>query len=258
MLSQRIQTAVILLCVVALLLFFGGMRAMMGLVWFITAMCLYEWYRHLTQARAGMMVIGLAFFLLMGGALVVFPVLAYLLAFVWCYLIWAMFQPPIPMTNHQRYIDAIQGAWVLAAWLVSALILCQKQPILLGLVMGVPIIVDSTAYFAGKAWGKRCIVPRISPNKTEYGFLTGYVCGAMLTAAFAVALAWPWKMSLWLIFILPALALCGDLWMSAMKRRYQCKDSGQCLPGHGGILDRLDSWLIVTPCVAYSVLGVGI
>jgi len=112
---------------------------------------------------------------------------------------------------------------------------------------------DTFAYFAGKKWGKHAFVPLISPNKTVEGFWGG-VLGALLIALFCkiwVPLSWP----LWLsvAYLVVLLSILGDLFESFVKRLSGVKDSGKWLPGHGGLLDRIDSLLAALPFYALSL-----
>lgn len=105
--------------------------------------------------------------------------------------------------------------------------------------------VDTAAFFTGRAIGRRKLAPSISPKKTWEGFFGGWAAGfAMVVAlgyAFDLGVA-PWKLSL-LGLLLPLAATLGDLAESAMKRRMHIKDASELIPGHGGVLDRLDSIL---------------
>lgn len=108
---------------------------------------------------------------------------------------------------------------------------------------------DSGAYFIGKATGKRKLWPEISPNKTVEGFIGGVVC-AMIVAVLFVLLTDINASILTLMGITVVLSIfgqIGDLVQSAFKRHFNVKDSGNILPGHGGILDRFDSILFVLP-----------
>ena len=112
-------------------------------------------------------------------------------------------------------------------------------------------LADTAAYFVGRAVGKRRLSPRLSPKKTWEGYLAGLVGGALTGLLFAPL----WQMGagpasgvspasgLLLGVIIGALAPLGDLGESMIKREIGVKDSGTLLPGHGGALDRLDSWL---------------
>ena len=108
---------------------------------------------------------------------------------------------------------------------------------------------DSGAYFTGRRFGKNKLWPEISPNKTIEGFVGGIVIAVV--AVIIMQLISPFDVS-WGVLILIAIVSSifgqmGDLVESAIKRHYDVKDSGNILPGHGGILDRFDSLLFVLP-----------
>jgi phosphatidate cytidylyltransferase len=118
---------------------------------------------------------------------------------------------------------------------------------------------DTAAYFVGRAWGKRLFAPLISPKKTWAGFWGG------LVGAFTVALGCFWWMDLSrsqlpyfiiMSLILIMLAIYGDLFESCVKRVANKKDSGNLLPGHGGVLDRIDSLLPTLPFFAWYLTGI--
>lgn len=144
---------------------------------------------------------------------------------------------------------ALYLGWV-GAYLVS---LRELPEGLWWLLTALPAVwlADSGAYFVGRAWGRRPLSPRLSPKKTWEGYLAGLVTGTLggaLLAAGWQALAGrptaiaPWKGAA-LGFLLSALTTLGDLGESMVKRQCGAKDSGNLLPGHGGIFDRIDSWL---------------
>jgi phosphatidate cytidylyltransferase len=112
---------------------------------------------------------------------------------------------------------------------------------------------DMGAYFFGSRWGRHKIAPAISPGKSVEGTIGGALVTLIL--AFGLTRLWPDvpQAYTWLLGLLtPGFALAGDLWESALKRAAGVKDSGNLLPGHGGILDRYDSFLFVLPV---AVLG---
>jgi len=112
---------------------------------------------------------------------------------------------------------------------------------------------DTGAYFVGRFLGKRQLSPALSPNKTWEGSLGG-VLATMLIAWALLAGQLDWQGAL--IFGLAAsiLAQMGDMFESLLKRYFGVKDSGKLLPGHGGVLDRFDSFLIVAPLVFYFLI----
>ncbi len=112
---------------------------------------------------------------------------------------------------------------------------------------------DAFAYFTGVKFGKHKMIPRISPNKTWEGAIGGYVAGLILSLIFGLSLlnfeALPSHLIIFLSITLPIIAQLGDLSFSAIKRHYKLKDFGTIFPGHGGVLDRIDSLLF---CIIYT------
>lgn len=107
---------------------------------------------------------------------------------------------------------------------------------------------DSGAYFVGRSFGKNKLWPAISPNKTIEGSIGGIMLALVVVLAInATKHVVPFSQSLVIAIIIGLTAQMGDLVESAIKRHFGVKDSGSIFPGHGGVLDRTDSWLIVFP-----------
>ncbi|WP_141500746.1 phosphatidate cytidylyltransferase [Paenibacillus luteus] len=115
---------------------------------------------------------------------------------------------------------------------------------------------DIGAYFMGRAFGKTKLWPSISPNKTVEGALGGVLFSLIVSAVFALSV--PEVISLPKALVIGLVAAVagqfGDLIQSAYKRVRNIKDTGALLPGHGGVLDRCDSWLIVFPLLVLTEL----
>jgi phosphatidate cytidylyltransferase len=112
---------------------------------------------------------------------------------------------------------------------------------------------DTGAYFTGRAFGKHKLAPGISPGKTWEGLIGGLVAAAAFAA---LATFWffpelPYQFSIPLAVVMAAVGVLGDLAESAMKRGSKTKDAASILPGHGGLLDRLDSLLLNAPILYY-------
>lgn len=105
---------------------------------------------------------------------------------------------------------------------------------------------DSGAYFAGRAFGKHKMIERISPKKTWEGFFGGWAAGFLLSFAlsFFYVSSLNWTVNLLLCILSPVFAELGDLCFSSYKRAHGLKDFSSLLPGHGGVLDRVDSLLM--------------
>ncbi|MDJ0683404.1 MAG: phosphatidate cytidylyltransferase [Alphaproteobacteria bacterium] len=147
----------------------------------------------------------------------------------------------------------------------AALVWLREGPDGLAFVSGLVVIVVATdicAYFFGRAIGGPKLAPKISPNKTISGALGGVFGASGLCLVFLLAL-FPGLVEdrllsvILLAVVLSAVAQCGDLLESSAKRRQGVKDSGDLIPGHGGILDRVDGFLAAAPTAALMVMAFG-
>jgi phosphatidate cytidylyltransferase len=115
---------------------------------------------------------------------------------------------------------------------------------------------DSGAYFGGVLFGKHLLWPAISPKKTYEGAIGGIILAVIVTLIFSFTnpdlLSIPAAIALGIVIAI--IGQVGDFIQSAYKRTYGIKDTGSLLPGHGGVLDRVDSWLIVFPFVHFLAL----
>jgi phosphatidate cytidylyltransferase len=120
------------------------------------------------------------------------------------------------------------------------------------LILAVVWATDIGAYVTGRTIGGPRLAPRISPSKTWSGLLGGVLCATIAGTGTAIAFGTPIRPSLPLICgLLAVIAQLGDLAESFAKRRFGVKDSSGLIPGHGGLLDRLDGLLTVIPAVAF-------
>lgn len=113
---------------------------------------------------------------------------------------------------------------------------------------------DSFAYLVGRKWGKHKMAPHISPNKTVEGLLGGVVGCIVLETLFAVSVNLDIFYGFALAVIISFMAPMGDLFESYIKRACDVKDSGNLLPGHGGMMDRFDSLLFVAPSLLSALI----
>jgi phosphatidate cytidylyltransferase len=117
------------------------------------------------------------------------------------------------------------------------------------LLMATIVVSDSAQYYTGRAVGRRPLAPAISPKKTAEGAIGGIVFGtaAMTAGATRVFPDAPLGVTLLAAGAVVALGIVGDLFESLLKRSANVKDSSHLIPGHGGVLDRIDSWLFAAP-----------
>ncbi|MBS0314941.1 MAG: phosphatidate cytidylyltransferase [Proteobacteria bacterium] len=149
------------------------------------------------------------------------------------------------------------ASWVMfvlligAAWL-AALVLQRQGAVLLIAVVVIAVVADIAGYFVGRAFGRRKLAPAISPGKTIAGAIGGVFAAALWSMGAALWLGLQSGVAGALIaFVvggaLGACSVMGDLWESLLKRQAGVKDASQLLPGHGGVLDRIDAQLAVLP-----------
>ena len=118
---------------------------------------------------------------------------------------------------------------------------------------------DSGAYFAGKSWGKHKMAPELSPNKTWEGFIGGFLATILVSlAGFWIMPGYSFYQYIGLGLAVGVVAPIGDLFASGVKRGFSIKDFGHLIPGHGGVLDRLDSFMCVAPLVYLLIAGWGV
>src|SRR3989344_486975 len=170
-------------------------------------------------------------------------------------LFWILFAPIFLISRYQ--IKSLLGLAVLG-WLVllptwlALVSLHQISPFLLLVVMATVWIADSAAYFAGKRYGKRKLAQDISPGKTWEG-----VWGAWLAVGiYGLGLCLFFGFNYWIIVGLwgiTVLSVIGDLLESLIKRQAGVKDSSDLLPGHGGLLDRIDGLTSSLPLVVFFI-----
>jgi phosphatidate cytidylyltransferase len=138
-----------------------------------------------------------------------------------------------------------------------ALIYVRLQPsgaYLVLLLMLVVALADSGGYFAGRRFGKHKLAPAVSPGKTWEGFAGGLLANLALATGLALALHLNWLLVICVIVPTSLISVLGDLLESMVKRHAGVKDSGAILPGHGGILDRVDGITAGAPVFALALL----
>jgi len=256
MLKTRVITAVALITGFMAALFLSSSLIWSFLALAVTLIGLWEWagLTSLNKLQSILLVsAGLVFGLLTMFIdhipfaryyLYLLPILLILATLFWIIAapIWLYTKKPC---SHHFVLSLVGLLLLLTTWL-GLLGLHGLNPWLLLGVIATVSIADSAAYFSGKRFGRHKLAPAISPGKTWEG-----VAGAMLAVTlYGLLLCYFFKLSLWLIiglWLLVALSIVGDLLESLLKRQAGLKDSGHILPGHGGVLDRIDGLIPVLP-----------
>lgn len=257
MLKTRLLTALVAIPLFALMLFAGKTVFMLG--WSaMTVIAAREWLCLTERSRAhSLEPFGLAIaYIAFAGVMVADPQIGrwylWLLALPALYVWLRLVPAQLKRYGEDEHLDTSDFLWpwvhvfVFEVFVLSAAYLYATQGAakLLGLLV-IIWAADTGAYTAGRLFGKTPFAPKISPKKTREGFVGG--CVTALLAAFVYLMIFDIPVPGW-IFVpvsagVIAYAAVGDLWESVLKRAKGVKDSGSCLPGHGGMLDRIDSWL---------------
>ena len=153
-------------------------------------------------------------------------------------------------------------AFILIVTAILCLYLYELERSLILIAVMISVVTDAFAFFAGKVLGRNKIFPIISPNKTLEGTIGGIISSVvinplMITLIFQNSLkTFDAIMLTLMIFICAVAAVFGDLLISSIKRQANLKDTGSLIPGHGGLLDRIDSHILCIPVffVLYEVL----
>lgn len=262
MLKQRVATATVLVLLVLITVFwlptpwFAAVLALVSLAAAIEWCRLAGWRDSLRQSL-WLLAVGVGILITWWFRQYLLPITVAIGVAWWLGVILVLY-----LSLDHRHSDLFKvlcGAMVLIpAW--AALVYLHQVNV--ALVMALFVIVwlaDIGAYFAGRQWGSHKLAPTISPGKT----IEGVVGGIVLVISFSIAVA-VWQdydttcALVWLgVCIITSLfSVVGDLWESKMKRAVKIKDSGSILPGHGGVLDRIDSLTAAAPVFAALVYGV--
>lgn len=256
MLKTRIITAVGLLIGLLSIVFFASAEAWALLSLAVVLLAVSEWSNLIGLTKTQMLFHVIV--ALVAGLLVTFiektPLAPYQNHVILALLgtagvFWVVVAPVWLITrkrfNHRFMMSVLGLMLILATW-VGLVGLHSISPWLLLGVIATVSIADSAAYFSGKRFGRHKLAPEISPGKTWEG-----VIGALVAVTvYGVALCYYLQYSPWLIvflLLLVMLSIMGDLLESLLKRQAGLKDSGQLLPGHGGVLDRIDGFIPTLP-----------
>lgn len=164
-------------------------------------------------------------------------------------------------------VRAVLGLLVLIPMWVGFMTLKSQENSSLIIVYVMLLIwgADTGAYFAGKTWGNKKLAPNVSPGKSWAGFWGGLATTGLIAIVFSLSVHYWLRPMTWadfallavMTFITAIISVMGDLVESMMKRHRGIKDSSQLLPGHGGVLDRIDSMASAVPVFAFFMLLFG-
>ncbi len=254
--KQRVITAVIALVVLLAILFVAPAAVVEVAFVLVILAGAWEWSAFLGSRHPALKYVYTA---LIGAMLAVVsfvpefdarPVFIAVLPGWLAILVWTFFYP----TAIHGIIRWAGGIFVLVPLYLALVVIYETAPAVLLLALLIVWIADSGAFFAGKFLGKVRLAPEVSPKKTWEGVIGGLLAVVLLTLVYSI-----WAdadLAVYLPFCLAVacISIVGDLLISMFKRDAGLKDSGNLFPGHGGVLDRIDSVAAAAPLFA---LGLG-
>jgi len=273
MLKKRIATALVLVPVLLIAIFYLPMLWFSIVIGAIIIWAAWEWsaligwkekYFRLGYVAIVLLLLIMSYFMLNAAN---FALINWILGITFLVWIWAsvgMLNYAFgrsPLGLHYPILKALMGLFALVPCWIAVVMIREIIGSPAWLLFGLLIIwggMDTGAYLAGRLWGRHKLAPRVSPKKTWEGFFGGIILTVIITiimsaAVFHVSL--PQVFTFCIVAIIVGIfAVMGDLVESMLKRQVGIKDSGSGLPGHGGILDRIDSVTAALPVFALALL----
>jgi phosphatidate cytidylyltransferase len=268
MLKQRIFTALLLLPLVLAAIFFLPALWFILLLWVIMLACTFEYVRLAGYSGAA----ATSAFILTQTAIFVFFYLSdafwstnssiifavFVAAWLLLFIRLLLFRSDTKIDRRYRTLSFVTAlVSVTTGWFALCWLRIQVQgPWLILLLLLIVWAADTGAYFAGKAFGKRKLAPHISPGKTIAGLIGGLILATFVGWLAVQLIPLPFISTVGILalsMITVLVSVGGDLMVSMHKRISGFKDSGNILPGHGGILDRIDSLLAAAPMFAFGL-----
>ena len=273
MLKQRLITAAILIPLVVWAVFASSLATFTTLIVAVALLAAWEWHQMIGIQSPGMRVM-LAVDLIIVLYLAITQLNPYFIISIGI-LIWLIalvlilgfsnksLAERLSLVFKNKVFGAISSILILTVFVVSSITLkafSEVGAFLFFFVMVTVWLADTGGYFAGKRYGKHALAPAVSPNKTW----EGVAGGVLLASIWAIGFYWvktPTTITMfeWMLLavLTVAVSIVGDLFESLYKRAFSVKDSGSLLPGHGGILDRIDSLIAAVPVFTFLVLIMG-
>jgi len=272
MLKQRLLTAAVLIPIVVFAILFSPSSIFQYLLAGIVGLAGYEWFSIIGFKTVKQQLFAFLSLLLVTVLLSFFTVLALQLLTISTWLIITLFigvfahktlPNKVAVVFKNKIMALLMAIFVLALFWHGGVQLHASTtvgPQQLLFVMVLVWLADTGGYFAGKRWGKTALAKAISPNKSWEGVGGALFLGSIWALlGFISDLSGSLSLFSWLLLSAVALAISvsGDLFESLFKRCYDVKDSGKLLPGHGGMLDRIDSLIAAVPVFTAGLFLLG-
>lgn len=270
MLKQRIITGIVLLVVLCAILFLTSSLVFQIAAGLVLLAATWEWGGLLGNKNSyvvrGLLIllVALAYLEALMFLLPIWSLLAAVVMVIWGFAAVVAYDHQKPAAGFQYPLLRVLACLLLITPTMISLFLLRVGPHGSGMVLYALLLVsisDMAAYFGGRGMGRTQLAPHVSPKKTWEGCVIGFLAGIIWALAIPT-IFWPEDTHplVMVVVAIPTLiaAVIGDLFISVLKRQTKLKDTGTLLPGHGGLLDRLDSVLMGIPIFVLVGILVGV
>ena len=257
---QRSITAIFISAIVITLILYSSNMVLNIVISILSLALLFEWMKVSESSTVKRSIFLILFIVLIsfnhyfGGLFEPISFIAMLGIIVWILVAYQIFFKQGRLSSNFTFNNFWIGLLIISAFcLVCFQLLTGSRVFLLAVILNIAVF-DTGAYIIGKNFGRNPFLPELSPNKTFEGLIGGLISSLLfIICAYLFLEEVSLLRSLVMILAIP-FALCGDYFFSFLKRKANVKDTGNILPGHGGLLDRVDSHLAAIPMTLFFLL----
>ena len=257
---QRSITAIFISAIVITLILYSSNMVLNIVISILSLALLFEWMKVSESSTVKRSIFLILFIILIsfnhyfGGLFEPISFIAMLGIIVWIVVAYQIFFKQGRLSSNFTFNNFWIGLLIISAFcLVCFELLTESRVFLLAVILNIAVF-DTGAYIIGKNFGRNPFLPELSPNKTFEGLIGGLISSLLfIICAYLFLEEVSLLRSSVMILAIP-FALCGDYFFSFLKRKANVKDTGSILPGHGGLLDRVDSHLAAIPMTLFFLL----
>ena len=257
---QRSITAIFISAIVITLILYSSNLILNIFISILSLALLFEWMKVSESSTVKRSIFLILFIILIssdhyfGGLFEPISLITMLGIIVWILVAYQIFLKQGRLSSNFRFNNFWIGLLIISAFcLVFFQLLTGSRVFLLAVILNIAVF-DTGAYIIGKNFGRNPFLPELSPNKTVEGLIGGLISSLLFViCAYFLLEEVSLLQSSVMILAIP-FALCGDYFFSFLKRKANVKDTGSILPGHGGLLDRVDSHLAAIPMTLFFLL----